>query len=105
MTKLFVGMVFLTDVSLRIKSQILRFFRCNATAIFDNVKEDSLKEFLDYITSELKVDGVTISPGFAYERAPDQQHFAKRSNTKKFFGMFLSPKTLKMGFLVIQDYT
>ena len=37
------------------------------------------------MTDELKVDGITISPGFAYERAPDQEHFIKRSNTKNFF--------------------
>ena len=61
-------------------------FRCNVNCtIFDDAKEDGVKKFLDYVTNELKVDGITISPGFAYERAPDQQHFIKRSNTKKFF--------------------
>jgi hopanoid biosynthesis associated radical SAM protein HpnH len=61
-------------------------FRCNINCtIFDNVKEKSLEKFLNYASEELKGDGITISPGFAYERAPDQQHFIKRSNTKKFF--------------------
>ena len=61
-------------------------FRCNVNCtIFDNAHEDGLKNFLNYVTDELKVDGITISPGFAYERAPDQQHFIKRSNTKIFF--------------------
>ena len=61
-------------------------FRCNVNCtIFDNVNEDGLKNFLNYVTDELKVDGITISPGFAYERAPDQEHFIKRSNTKNFF--------------------
>ena len=61
-------------------------FRCNINCtIFDNVKEEVLTEFLDYATNNLKVDGITISPGFAYERAPDQEHFIKRSNTKKVF--------------------
>ena len=61
-------------------------FRCNVNCtIFDNTaKEDDLKKFLNYVSDELKVDGITISPGFAYERAPDQEHFIKRSNTKKF---------------------
>ena len=44
-----------------------------------------MQNFLDFATDNLKVDGVTISPGFAYERAPDQKHFIKRSNTKSFF--------------------
>jgi len=71
-------------------------FRCNVNCtIFDNVNEDSLKNFLDYATTELKVDGITISPGFAYERAPDQQHFIKRSNTKKFFRNVFKSKNFK----------
>ena len=31
------------------------------------------------------VDGITISPGYAYERAPDQQHFLNRAKTKQLF--------------------
>ncbi len=31
------------------------------------------------------VGGVTISPGYAYERAPDTQHFLNRRNTKVLF--------------------
>jgi hypothetical protein len=31
------------------------------------------------------VSGITISPGYAYERAPDQQHFLRRSQTKQLF--------------------
>ena len=31
------------------------------------------------------VDGITVSPGYAYERAPDQQHFLNRDTTKHLF--------------------
>ena len=31
------------------------------------------------------VDGITVSPGYAYERAPDQQHFLNRGKTKQIF--------------------
>ena len=31
------------------------------------------------------VDGITVSPGYAYERAPDQQHFLNRERTKTMF--------------------
>lgn len=31
------------------------------------------------------VDGITISPGYAYERAPDQTHFLNRRRTKNLF--------------------
>ena len=80
-------------------------FRCNVNCtIFDTAEEDGLKKFLNYVTDELKVDGITISPGFAYERAPDQEHFIKRSNTKNFLEKFLNHKILKNGILVILVY-
>jgi hypothetical protein len=31
------------------------------------------------------IDGITVSPGYAYERAPDQQHFLDRERTRKLF--------------------
>ena len=35
------------------------------------------------------VDGISVSPGYAYERAPDQQHFLNRLATKELFrGIF-----------------
>jgi hypothetical protein len=35
------------------------------------------------------VDGISVSPGYAYERAPDQQHFLNRAKTKELFrGIF-----------------
>ncbi len=35
------------------------------------------------------IDGITVSPGYAYERAPDQQHFLNRRATKDLFrGVF-----------------
>ena len=33
----------------------------------------------------LGVDGITVSPGYAYERAPDQAHFLNRAKTKQLF--------------------
>ena len=36
------------------------------------------------------LDGITVSPGYAYERAPDQQHFLNRERTKKMFREILS---------------
>ena len=56
---------------------------CNAT-LFEPINAQEVAEFLDYC-KELKVEGVTISPGYAYERAPDQQHFLRRHKTKQLF--------------------
>ena len=38
-----------------------------------------IAEFFDFVTAELGVEGITVSPGYAYERAPDQEHFLNRS--------------------------
>ena len=54
----------------------------NAT-IFDNHAAEDIAGFLDY-AKQLGV-GVSISPGYAYERAPDQAHFLARRNTKELF--------------------
>ncbi len=59
-------------------------FSVNANAtIFDGAEPERVAKFLDYCT-ELGV-GITISPGYAYERAPDQQHFLSRQKTKTLF--------------------
>jgi len=55
--------------------------------IFDNHPAEEIAKFLDFC-GELGV-GVSISPGYAYERAPDQAHFLHRRNTKELFrGVF-----------------
>ncbi len=71
-------------------------FRCNVNCtIFNYANQERMEKFLDYVTKELKVDGITISPGFAYERAPNQQHFIKRSKTKNFFRELFKAKNFK----------
>jgi hopanoid biosynthesis associated radical SAM protein HpnH len=54
----------------------------NAT-IFDNHAAEDIAGFLDFAKS-MDV-GVSISPGYAYERAPDQEHFLNRRKTKELF--------------------
>ncbi|MGD0317620.1 MAG: adenosyl-hopene transferase HpnH [Xanthobacteraceae bacterium] len=51
--------------------------------IFDGHPAEDIAKFLD-LTAELGV-GVSISPGYAYERAPDQEHFLSRRKTKELF--------------------
>ena len=51
--------------------------------IFDGHPAEDIAAFLD-LTEELGV-GVSISPGYAYERAPDQEHFLNRRTTKELF--------------------
>ncbi len=59
-------------------------FQVNVNAtIFEGAKPERVAAFLDFC-KELGV-GVTISPGFAYERAPDQEHFLSRRKTRELF--------------------
>ncbi|KPF88242.1 adenosyl-hopene transferase HpnH [Novosphingobium sp. AAP93] len=51
--------------------------------VFDGADPERLAKFFD----EMEKRGVeiTISPGYAYERAADQEHFLNRERTKQFF--------------------
>ncbi len=67
-----------------IKAAKARGFAVNVNAtIFDGHPAEDIAKFLD-LAQELGV-GVTISPGYAYERAPDQEHFLNRRKTKELF--------------------
>jgi hopanoid biosynthesis associated radical SAM protein HpnH len=62
-----------------------RGFRVNINAtLFDNAEPERIARFFDDV-SDLGIDGITVSPGYAYERAPDQAHFLNRRRTKELF--------------------
>jgi hopanoid biosynthesis associated radical SAM protein HpnH len=59
----------------------------NAT-LFNNAEPDKVAAFFDDVMAK-GIDGISVSPGYAYERAPDQQHFLNRRKTKELFrGIF-----------------
>jgi hopanoid biosynthesis associated radical SAM protein HpnH len=67
-----------------IKAAKAKGFAVNVNAtIFDGHAAEDIAAFLDF-AKELGV-GVSISPGYAYERAPDQAHFLQRRKTKELF--------------------
>jgi hopanoid biosynthesis associated radical SAM protein HpnH len=67
-----------------IKAAQAKGFAVNVNAtIFDGHPAEDIAEFLD-LCKKMDV-GVSISPGYAYERAPDQQHFLARKKTKELF--------------------
>jgi hopanoid biosynthesis associated radical SAM protein HpnH len=67
-----------------IKAAKAKGFAVNVNAtIYDGHPAADIAAFLDY-AKELGV-GVSISPGYAYERAPDQEHFLNRRKTKELF--------------------
>jgi len=66
-----------------------RGFRVNINCtLFNTAESERVADFFDTVTA-MGVDGITVSPGYAYERAPDQQHFLNRDRTKQLFrGIF-----------------
>lgn len=69
-----------------IKEATSRGFRVtvNCTLFTSNAVPERVAEFFDYVAT-LGVEGVTVSPGYAYERAPVQDHFLSRRQTKELF--------------------
>jgi hopanoid biosynthesis associated radical SAM protein HpnH len=53
--------------------------------LFNDADPVRVANFLDTL-KDLDVNGgATVAPGYAYERAPDQQHFLNRTRTKELF--------------------
>src|SRR5215472_14999467 len=68
-----------------IRAAKARGFRVNINCtLFNDADPERVARFFDGV-DELGVDGITVSPGYAYERAPDQQHFLTRARTKRLF--------------------
>jgi hopanoid biosynthesis associated radical SAM protein HpnH len=62
-----------------------RGFRVNINCtLFDGAEPERVAKFFDHVMA-IGVDGITVSPGYAYERAPDQAHFLNRRKTKELF--------------------
>jgi len=57
--------------------------------LFNTAEPERVAKFFDEM-NRLGLDGITVSPGYAYERAPDQQHFLNREKTKNLFRGILS---------------
>ena len=57
--------------------------------LFNTAEPERVAAFFDEM-KRLGLDGITVSPGYAYERAPDQEHFLNREKTKQLFRGILS---------------
>jgi len=68
-----------------IKEAKRRGFRVSINCtLFDGAKPERVAAFFDDVTA-MGIDGIMTSPGYAYERAPDQAHFLGRQKTKQLF--------------------
>src|SRR6266853_1656731 len=59
------------------------------TTLFDGADPKSVRAFFDEMM-ELGVEGMMLSPGYSYDKAPDQKHFLGRARTRRLFRAILS---------------
>ncbi|HUY98463.1 MAG TPA: adenosyl-hopene transferase HpnH [Verrucomicrobiae bacterium] len=55
------------------------------TTFFTQDNATTVREVLDFLNDDLQVDNMQISPGYAYEKAPDQDHFLQVERTREVF--------------------
>jgi hopanoid biosynthesis associated radical SAM protein HpnH len=61
-------------------------FKVNTNStFFNNDTPQAVIDVLDYLNDDLKVDQMMISPAYAYEKAPDQDHFLGVTQTRELF--------------------
>ncbi|TVZ40198.1 hopanoid biosynthesis associated radical SAM protein HpnH [Alteromonadaceae bacterium 2753L.S.0a.02] len=53
--------------------------------LFNGEDANEVADFFDYAMNELKVEGITLSPGYSYELAPRQDVFLSRAKSKQLF--------------------
>jgi len=75
-----------------IAEAVRRGFRVTTnTTLFNNADPERLRGFFDDVMA-LGVEGITVSPGYSYERAPDQDAFLQRRRTQELFEALLSDR-------------
>ena len=55
------------------------------TTVFNTDTPQTVIEVMDYLNDDLKVDQMMVSPAYAYEKAPDQDHFLGVTQTTELF--------------------
>lgn len=75
-----------------IRAALKRGFRVTTnTTLFDDADPKQVRKFFDEMM-ELGVEGMMVSPGYSYQKAPDQNNFLKRKRTKELFARILSDR-------------
>jgi hopanoid biosynthesis associated radical SAM protein HpnH len=59
------------------------------TTLFEGADPERVRAFFDAM-SDLGVEGMMVSPGYSYSKAPDQEHFLRRSRTREKFEKILA---------------
>jgi len=67
------------------------------TTLFDGANPKSVRAFFDEMM-DLGVEGMMLSPGYSYDKAPDQKHFLGRARTRRMFRAILSNRKKRWQF-------
>ena len=59
------------------------------TTLFDGADPNSVRNFFDEMMN-VGVESMMVSPGYSYDKAPDQKHFMGRARTRRLFRAMLS---------------
>ena len=81
-----------------IRQAVKRGFRVTTnTTLFDGADPNSVRAFFGEMM-DLGVEGMMLSPGYSYDKAPDQRHFLGRARTRKLFRAILSNREKRWKF-------
>ena len=81
-----------------IRAAVKRGFRVTTnTTLFEGADPNSVRAFFDEMMN-LGVEGMMLSPGYSYDKAPDQKHFLGKRKTKQLFTKILSNRSKKWVF-------
>ena len=81
-----------------IREALAKGFRVTTnTTLFDGADPNSVRAFFDEMM-DLGIEGMMLSPGYSYEKAPDQQHFLGRARTRRLFRAILANRKKEWRF-------
>lgn len=81
-----------------IKEAVKRGFRVTTnTTLFEGAEPTRVRQFFDEMM-KLGVEGMMLSPGYSYQKAPDQAHFLGRATTKELFSNILGNRKKEWRF-------
>jgi hopanoid biosynthesis associated radical SAM protein HpnH len=81
-----------------IREALRRGFRVTTnTTLFEGADPERVRRFFDAMM-DVGVEGMMISPGYSYSKAPDQEHFLRRQRAHDLFGRILQPARRRWRF-------
>jgi hopanoid biosynthesis associated radical SAM protein HpnH len=81
-----------------IRAAVDRGFRVTTnTTLFDGANPDRMRRFFDDMMS-LGIEGMMVSPGYSYRKAPDQDHFLRREQSHRLFSRLLEAPARRWRF-------